>query len=141
RIAAVPDPVEQISHLEPPGEGEWVEFADDRRTLLVYGGAIADPVGRLDAQGWAEFDLISTERALPEVPELAAVAAAVQVLPVGRVPEAAAAVVDVVASDRLVAVGGGRGVDAAEGVAAGGGGAVAAVPATPAGGPRARAPR
>jgi alcohol dehydrogenase class IV len=131
----VPDRVEQISELEPPGEEEWVEFADDLRTLLIYRGPLTDPVGALDRQGWEEFDLISTERALPEVPELREAAAAVQVLPGGRVPEAAAAVIDAVASDRLVAFGGGRVIDAVKGIAAVRGAAVAAIPTTLSGAP------
>src|SRR6185312_9198412 len=101
------DRVEQISELEPPGNGEWVEYGDDRRTLLMYGGPITDPIGTLKRQGWDQFDLLSTERALPEVPDLREAASAVHVLPAGRVPEAAAAVIDLVASDRLVAFGGG----------------------------------
>ena len=129
------DRVEQISRLEPPGEGEWVEFADDLRILLIYGGPITDPVGTLKRHGWDQFDLLSTERALPEVPELRDAATAVNALPAGRVPEAAAAVIDAVASNRLVAFGGGRVIDSAKGIAAVRGGEVAAIPTTLSGAP------
>jgi len=131
----VADRIEQISELEPPGEGEWVEYGDDRRTLLIYGGPITDPLGAMRGQSWDQFDLLSTERALPEVPELRDAATAVHALPPGRVPEAAAAVIDAVASDRLVAFGGGRVIDSAKGIAAVRGGEVEAIPTTLSGAP------
>ena len=127
--------MEQISELEPPGQGEWVEYADDRRALLIYGGPITDPAGTLKGRGWEDTDLLSTERALPEVPELREAASAVHVLPSGRVPEAAAAVIDAFETNRLVAFGGGRVIDSAKGIAAVRGGEVAAIPTTLSGAP------
>ena len=56
-------------------------------------------------------------------------------MPAGSVPEAAAAIVDEIASDRLVALGGGRVIDSAKAVAAVRGAAVAAIPTTLSGAP------
>jgi maleylacetate reductase len=132
----VPDrAVQQISELEPPGDGEWVEFADDRRTLLVYGGPITDPVGALERQGWDRFEVLTTERALTEAGDLRDAARAVHVAPSGRVPEVAAAIVEEVGSDRLVALGGGRVIDSAKATASVRGGEVGAVPTTLSGAP------
>jgi alcohol dehydrogenase class IV len=132
----VPDrAVQQISELEPPGDGEWVEFADDRRTLLIYGGPITDPAGTLEHQGWDRFDLLTSERALGEAGELREAAGAVHIASAGRVPEVAAAIVDEVGSDRLVALGGGRVIDSAKAIAAVSGCEVGAIPTTLSGAP------
>ena len=60
-----------LSDLKPPGEGTWVEYADDRRKLLLYGGPITDLLGTLAGAGWEEFEVISTARALADAPGLA----------------------------------------------------------------------
>ncbi|MFL5907957.1 MAG: iron-containing alcohol dehydrogenase [Solirubrobacterales bacterium] len=127
--------VKQISELEAPGQGEWAELDDDRRTLLLYGGPITEPVGALERRGWESFELLSTERALGDVCELRGAADAVHLVADGRVPDAAAALVDMVGSDRLVALGGGRVIDTAKAVAAVRGGEVAAIPTTLSGAP------
>ncbi len=121
--------------LKPPGEGNWLEFADDRRKLLLYGGPITDPIGTLDGEGWGEFELLSTARALSDAPGLGEGAARTHLVPADPVPEASAAIIDDVASDRLVALGGGRVIDSAKGIAAVRGGAVAAIPTTLSGAP------
>jgi len=132
----VPDrAVEQISELQAPADGEWAELTDDRRTLLLFGGPITEPVSTLARQGWQEFELISTERALGDVCELRGAAAAVHVVPPGRVPETAAALVDDVGSSRLVALGGGRVIDTAKAIASVRRGEVAAIPTTLSGAP------
>jgi maleylacetate reductase len=127
--------VRQISELEAPADGEWVEYTDDRRTLLLYAGPATDAVATLERRGWDEFELLSTERALGDVCELRGEAAGVHIVPSGRVPEAAAALVDAVASDRLVALGGGRVIDTAKAVASVTGSSVAAIPTTLSGAP------
>jgi alcohol dehydrogenase class IV len=124
-----------ISDLSPPGEGEWVEYADDRRTLLLYGGPLTDPVATLEHQGWEAFELISTERALADAAELREAAERVHLVPGDPVPEASAAIVEDVGAGRLVALGGGRVIDSAKGIAAVRGGVVAAIPTTLAGSP------
>jgi alcohol dehydrogenase class IV len=127
--------VQQISELEPPGDGEWAEFADDRRTLLLYGGPVTDPVGTLERQGWKDFELISTERALGDVCELRGAAGAVHLVPNVPVAEAAAALVDEVGPARLVALGGGRVIDTAKAIAAVRHTEVGAIPTTLSGAP------
>jgi alcohol dehydrogenase class IV len=122
-------------YLKPPGQGEWVEFADDRRRLLLYGGPVTDPVGTLAEQGWNDFELLSTPRALADVGGLGQAAAGTHLVAPGGVPEASAAVVDDVGSERLVAFGGGRVIDSAKAVAAVRGGEVAAIPTTLSGAP------
>ena len=121
--------------LKPPRQGEWVEFADDRRRLLIYGGDVIDPLGTLAEQGWNEFELLSTPRALSGAGGLGEAAARTHLVAPGGVPEASAAIVDEVGGDRLVAFGGGRVIDSAKAVAAVRGGEVAAIPTTLSGAP------
>ena len=108
-----------LSDLKPPCTGEWVEYSDDLRTLLLYGGPITEPVEALKRQGWEDFELLSTERALADAAELAEAAERVHLVPELQVDEASAALVDEVGSDRLVALGGGRVIDSAKAVAVG----------------------
>jgi alcohol dehydrogenase class IV len=121
--------------LKPPGERSWVEFADDRRRLLIYGGDVTDPVGTLAAEGWEEFELLSTPRALSGAAGLGEAASRTHLVTEGGVPEASAAIVDDVGSDRLVAFGGGRVIDSAKAIAAVRSGEVAAIPTTLSGAP------
>ncbi len=121
--------------LTPPKQGEWVDFADDRRRLLIYGGDVTDPVGTLAAEGWEKFELLSTPRALSGAGGLGEAAARTHLVADGGVPEASAAIVDDVDADRLVAFGGGRVIDSAKAVAAVRGGEVAAIPTTLSGAP------
>ena len=124
-----------ISDLESPQEGKWVEAEDDRRALLLYGGPITDPVGMLAEEGWREFELVSTSRALADAPGLGEAAARTHVVPAAPVPEAAATLLDDVGAGRLVALGGGRVIDTAKAVASLSGAAVAAIPTTLSGAP------
>jgi alcohol dehydrogenase class IV len=121
--------------LNPPAEGEWLEYADDRRALSLYAGPITDPLGKLSGQGWEDFELISTDRALAETPQLREAGSRAHVLPAGPVPEASAAVLPEVESGRLVAYGGGRVIDSAKAIAAVREGEVAAIPTTLSGAP------
>jgi alcohol dehydrogenase class IV len=124
-----------IIDLSSPQEGKWVEAADERRTLLLYGGPVSDPVGTLARAGWEEFELISTARALAETSGLADRAKRVHLVPPGRVDKISAALADDVGSNRLVAFGGGRVIDTAKAIAAIGGAEVAAIPTTLSGAP------
>jgi maleylacetate reductase len=121
--------------LQPPSEGEWVEHSDDRRTLLVYGGPITEPVGTLRRQGWEAFELVSTERALADAAELREAAGRFHLVPDLPVDEASGALVDEVGSGRLVALGGGRVIDSAKAIASVRGAEVAAIPTTLSGAP------
>lgn len=93
-------------------------------------GLAADAAAALAGERWEEFDLLSTERALPEAPGLPDAAARTHIVPSGQVPDVAEAILEDVGSDRLVALGGGRVVDAAKAIAAARGGEVAAIPST-----------
>lgn len=93
-------------------------------------GLAAELPDTLSREGWSGFELLSTERALAGAPGLAEVAERAHLVPAGPVPEAAAALLDAIGSERLVALGGGRVIDSAKAVAAVRGGAVAAVPTT-----------
>jgi alcohol dehydrogenase class IV len=121
--------------LKAPAEGSWVEFADERRKLLLYGGPVTDSLGKLADEGWEDFELISTSRALSDAAGLSEGAASTHLVPGGSVPDASAAILDQVGSERLVAFGGGRVIDSAKAVAAVRGGRVAAIPTTLSGAP------
>jgi alcohol dehydrogenase class IV len=124
-----------LSDLKPPAQGEWVEYSDDLRTLLVRGGPITEPVETLKRQGWEDFALLSTERALADGSELVEAAERVHLVPEQPVDQASSALTHEVGSDRLVALGGGRVIDTAKAVAAVNGAEVAAVPTTLSGAP------
>ena len=124
-----------FTDLHPPGEGEWLEYADDRRRLLLHAGPITDPVSMLGEQGWDRFELLSTPRALADASALGEAADRIHSVPAGSVPEVSAAIIDDVASERLVAFGGGRVIDSAKAIAAVRGGEVAAIPTTLSGAP------
>jgi alcohol dehydrogenase class IV len=124
-----------LSDLKPPRPGEWVDFADDRRKLHLFGGPVTDPLGTLAGEGWEDFELLSTARALAEAPGLGDAAGRTHLVAPGAVPEVSAAIVEEVGSGRLVALGGGRVIDSAKAVAAARGAEVAAIPTTLSGAP------
>ena len=124
-----------LSDLKPPAAREWVEYSDDLRTVLVYGGPITEPVEALERQGWEVLELISTERALADAAGLRDAAGRVHLVPDLPVDEASAVHVDEVGSDRLIALGGGRVIDSAKAVASVTGADVAAIPTTLSGAP------
>lgn len=100
------------------------------RTVVFGPGLAGGLADVLAGEGWTSWELLSTERALASAPGLADAAARTHLVPQGPVPEAAAALIDEVGADRLVALGGGRVIDTAKAIAAVRGGAVAAVPTT-----------
>jgi alcohol dehydrogenase class IV len=103
----------------------------DAGRVAVFGrDGIAQAPQLLHEYGFAEFELLTTPRALPGAPELEAAARAVHAVPVGQVPEAAAVLLDRARAPQLVALGGGRTIDAAKAVAAVSGARVAAIPTT-----------
>jgi alcohol dehydrogenase class IV len=124
-----------LSDLTQPARGDWVEYSDDLRTLLLYGGPIDEPAATLKRQGWEDFELLSTERALADAADLPAAAGRVHLVPASPVDRASAALLDEIGSGRLVALGGGRVIDSAKAVAAVTGAEVAALPTTLSGAP------
>ena len=100
--------------MDAAADFTWI----DGERLIRYGpGALADAPELLRQRGFAEFALLTTERAERDTPELAEAAAVVLHVPTGPVDQAAAAVRGDVGLRPLVAVGGGRVIDAAKGIA------------------------
>ena len=124
-----------LGDLNPPAEGSWLELDDERRRLLFRRGPIKDPVGTLAENGWDEFELLSTPRALADASGLGDAAERVHLVAPGEVPAVSEAIIEEVGSDRLVAFGGGRVIDSAKAIAAVRGGDVAAIPTTLSGAP------
>jgi alcohol dehydrogenase class IV len=105
-------------------------WRDAGRVVAFRHDAIAQAPKLLHEHGFADFELLTTPRALPGAPELEAAAKAVHAIPSGQVPEAAAALLDRARAPQLVALGGGRTIDTAKAVAAVTGARVAAIPTT-----------
>lgn len=105
-------------------------WRDAGRVVAFQSDGIAKAPQLLREHGFTDFELLSTPRALPGAPELEAAAKAVHAVPSGQVPEAAAALLDRAGAPQLVALGGGRVVDAAKAVASVSGARVAAIPTT-----------
>jgi alcohol dehydrogenase class IV len=109
------------------GEFTW---RDAGRTVVFRGAGAADAPELLAEHGFAEFELLSTPRALAGAPRLAAAAAAVHEVPPGQVPELAAALLGAIGTGPLVALGGGRVIDVAKAIASVSGAPVTAIPTT-----------
>jgi glycerol dehydrogenase-like iron-containing ADH family enzyme len=109
------------------GDFTW---RDAGRTVVFRRAGAADAPELLAGHGFAEFELLSTPRALAGAPRLAAAAAAVHEVPAGQVPGVAARLLDAVGPGPLLALGGGRVVDVAKAIASVTGARVAAIPTT-----------
>jgi alcohol dehydrogenase class IV len=106
-------------------------WRDAERLIRFRPGLLAESAEALAEHGWERFELLTTPRALAGAPlELATGARGVHEVPLGPVPDVAAAIIDAVTTPSLVALGGGRVIDAAKAIAAVRGGRVAAVPTT-----------
>lgn len=105
-------------------------WRDAGRVVAFRHDGVAQAPQLLHEHGFADFELLSTPRALPAAPELEAAARAVHAVPRGQVPEAAASLLGRAQAPQLVAFGGGRVVDTAKAVAAVTGARVAAIPTT-----------
>ncbi|HYJ00062.1 MAG TPA: iron-containing alcohol dehydrogenase [Thermoleophilaceae bacterium] len=108
----------------------WI---DGERLIRFGRGAIAMAPDLLAGRGFEPYVLLTTERAEAASPVLVQGAEAVLHVPSGPVPDAADAVRHGVGGRTLVALGGGRVVDAAKAIAAADGLSCAAVPTTLAG--------
>lgn len=109
-------------------------FRDGERVIRFGPGVLGEAAGLLEEQGFDAYALLTTERAVADAPPALTEGAAVVVfVPDGQVPEAAAAVRGGVEGRALVALGGGRVVDAAKAIAAADGLRVAAIPTSLAG--------
>ena len=127
---------------------EGFTWRDAGRTVVFRRGGVAGAVEVLREHGVAEFELLSTDRALRELDEagrLAKTASAVHEVAQGQVPAAAAAVTGALAPPPqaeegvrvrpLVALGGGRVIDVAKAIASVSGAGVVAIPTTLSGAP------
>jgi maleylacetate reductase len=113
--------------VDPRGSSTWI----DAERVIRYGpGVAAEAPDLLAGRGFDRFALLTTERASAQAPGLAEAADVVLDVPGGGVPEAAAAVRDQVGGRPLVALGGGRVVDAAKAIGGADGLPVAAIPTT-----------
>jgi alcohol dehydrogenase class IV len=93
-------------------------------------GALAEAPELLAASGFRNYALLTTERGEEQVPQVAEQAYLVAHVPHGQVPDVAAAVRERVNDRPLVAVGGGRVIDAAKAIAGADGLRCAAIPTT-----------
>ncbi|MEX2197143.1 MAG: iron-containing alcohol dehydrogenase [Thermoleophilaceae bacterium] len=105
----------------------WV---DGERVIRFGRGSVAEATTLLAEHGFGGFALLTTERARASAPEVVAAAAVELLVPSGEVPDAAAAVRAGVGGRPLVALGGGRVIDAAKGIAGADGLSCAAIPTT-----------
>jgi maleylacetate reductase len=105
-------------------------WRDAARVVVFRREGIEQAPQVLGEHGFAGFELLTTPRALLGAPELEAAAAAVHAVSDGQVPEVAAALLERVKARRLVALGGGRTIDAAKAVASVSCAEVAAIPTT-----------
>jgi alcohol dehydrogenase class IV len=113
--------------VDPAGAFTWV----DGERLIRYGaGAVDEGPALLAARGFERFALLTTERAASDAPALADAADVVLHVPSGQVPEAAASVRADVGGRPIVALGGGRVIDAAKAIGGADSLQVAAIPTT-----------
>ncbi|MEX0973619.1 MAG: iron-containing alcohol dehydrogenase [Solirubrobacterales bacterium] len=105
-------------------------WRDAGRVVVLRDDAVAQAPRLLQEHGFADFELLTTPRALLGAPELEAAAKAVHAVPDGQVPEIAAGLLERARAPQLVALGGGRVIDTAKAVASVSGARVAAVPTT-----------
>jgi alcohol dehydrogenase class IV len=118
--------------------GESFTWADGERLIRFGEGAVEEAPALLEARGFGGYALMTTGRAEGDAPGLVAGASRVAHVPSGPVPDAAASVREDVRGMPLVALGGGRVIDAAKAIAGADGAAVAAVPTTLSGAPMTR---
>ncbi|HZO06186.1 MAG TPA: iron-containing alcohol dehydrogenase [Solirubrobacterales bacterium] len=120
--------------------GRGFVWRDAGRTVVFGEGGVERAVEVFAEHGVADFELLSTERALAGAPKLAEAASAVHEVPSGQVPDLAATLlqpeVALLAGMRqevrpqMVALGGGRVVDVVKAVASVTGADVIAIPTT-----------
>ncbi|MEA2481562.1 MAG: maleylacetate reductase [Thermoleophilaceae bacterium] len=113
-------------------------FLDGERLIRFGGSALANAPRLLAERGFEDYVLLTTERHGDRVPELRDRAAVVLHVPSGGVPEGAAAVRGDVGGRPLVALGGGRVIDAAKAIAGADDLPCAAIPTTLSGAPLTR---
>jgi alcohol dehydrogenase class IV len=116
-------------HDRPMLRGSY-SWQDSERLIRFGDDALDQAPALLAERGFEGYALLTTERALASVPLLGETADRVLNVPPGPVPDAAAAVRDAVDGRPLVALGGGRVIDAAKAIGGADGLPVAAIPTT-----------
>jgi alcohol dehydrogenase class IV len=114
---------------------EDFSFLDSERLIRFGRTALDDATRLLPERGFEDFALLTTPRAAEQAPAVVEQAATVLNVPQGGVPEGAAAVRDEVGGRPVVALGGGRVVDASKAIGGADGLPVAAIPTTLSGAP------
>lgn len=109
--------------------GDFV-WRDAGRVVVFRDEGVGQAPRLLAENGFEPFELIATARALDGASSLAGAATRVHEPGPGPVPEVAAALLGSVDAANLVALGGGRTIDAAKAVVSVNGGRVAAIPTT-----------
>jgi maleylacetate reductase len=113
--------------VDARGSFTWI----DAERVIRYGAdVVAEAPELLAGRGFDGFALLTTERAAAQAAGVAEAADAVLHVPGGGVPEAAAAVRADVSGRPIVALGGGRVIDAAKAIGGADGLSVAAIPTT-----------
>ena len=110
-------------------------WRDGERIIRFGDGSLAEARNLLAARGFERYALLTTERVSGVAPELSEGAEVVLHVPSGPVPKAAAAVRGEASGRPLVALGGGRVIDAAKAIGGADGLQVAAIPTTLSGAP------
>jgi alcohol dehydrogenase class IV len=110
-------------------------WLDSERLIRFGRGALEDAPRLLSERGFDDYALLTTARAAEQAPALVEGAAVVASVPHDGVPEAAAAVRGEVGGRPIVALGGGRVIDASKAIGGADGLTVAAVPTTLSGAP------
>ena len=105
-------------------------WRDGERFVVFRRGALAEADAILRDQGWEQYDLLSTPRALEVAPRGLEAVGSVHEVPPGPVPAAAKRIMATVRGVAMVALGGGRVIDTAKAIAAAHGGRVCAIPTT-----------
>lgn len=106
-------------------------WRDGERTIRFGTGVAGDAAEVLDENGFDEFALLTTERAVAAAPDLPDRASSVVHVPPGKVDEISASLLgEISGGTPLVALGGGRVVDTAKALAGATGARCAAIPTT-----------
>ena len=110
---------------------EEFTWRDGERTIVFADGALEARPEALRGDGWDDFELFTTERALADAPlQLTGTQPGPRRAAPGAVNEIAAELIERGRFPALVAFGGGRVIDTAKAIAAVSGGRVAAIPTT-----------
>lgn len=105
-------------------------WRDGERLIRFGEGVLAEAPELLEREGFAEYVLLTTERAAGSAPALTDAAMALVHVPPGLVDEISAALLPDAGDRPLVALGGGRVIDTAKAIAGARGGTCAAIPTT-----------